>query len=487
MIDVATRIAGRYRVDARLGGGGMADVFDAHDEVLDRPVAVKLLRGIDEAGAARRFAEEIRLTARVNHPNIVALYDAGEHDGSPFLVLERVTGGTLATEMAAGPMEPRRVADMGEQLASALSHSHAAGIVHRDVKPSNILLTDERSVRLADFGIAVTATATRLTVTGTIAGSAGYVSPEQVLGTGAGAPSDIYALGLVLLECLTGAPPWSGTTVEVALARISADPPIPKNLPEGWAPLLRAMTARDPQDRPVIDAVGFALSRLAKDETYDTTLFAAPAPAPDRRVPAVAGMSLAVLLISAFVTLTSQSPTPVAVAANAPAVNVSVADSILEPAVQLSPAPALADREMRRVSDRREATRTAKRERAATERPRTVAAAPETTSDLGTGATAPEQTPLDDAPSVDAPELEVPSVPKTSTSVNIPKAEDVVSTPIDTVDPVEPVDEPDPVEPVTKLTGKDKAAVRRSTKADAERETQRTIERVIDSLSRTTK
>src|SRR5687768_8969317 len=178
VIDQATRIAGRYRIDARLGGGGMADVFDAHDEVLDRPVAVKLLRGIDEAGAARRFAEEIRLTARVNHPSIVALYDAGEHDGSPFLVLERVTGGTLAGEMADGPMEPRRVADIGEQLASALSHSHAAGIVHRDVKPSNILLTDDRRVRLADFGIAVTATATRLTVTGTIAGSAGYVSPE---------------------------------------------------------------------------------------------------------------------------------------------------------------------------------------------------------------------------------------------------------------------------------------------------------------------
>ena len=320
----------------------MADVFEAHDEQLDRPVAVKLLRGIDDAGAARRFAEEIRLTARVNHPNIVGLYDAGEHDGSPYLILERVTGGTLAGEMAGGPMEPRRVAALGEQLASALSHSHAAGIVHRDVKPTNVLLTNDGSVRLADFGIAVTATATRLTVAGTIAGSAGYVSPEQVLGSGAAEPSDVYALGLVLLECLTGAPPWSGTTVEVALARISADPAIPDDLPEGWAPLLAGMTARKPEDRPHIDLVGHALSRLAAGEPYDTSLVAPP-PAPDRRIPAVAGMSMLVLLLSALMVLTTDATPDVALAGAAPSVSVPAADRLLTPAVALSPSEAVPD------------------------------------------------------------------------------------------------------------------------------------------------
>lgn len=343
MIDSSTRIGGRYRIDARLGGGGMADVYDAFDEQLDRPVAVKLLRGIDEAGAARRFAEEIRLTARVNHPNIVQLFDAGEHDGSPFLVLERVTGGTLAGEMDGGGMEPHRVAALGEQLASALSHSHAVGIVHRDVKPTNVLLTDDGSARLADFGIATTATATRLTVTGTIAGSAGYVSPEQVLGSGAGAASDIYALGLVLLECLTGAPPWSGTTVEVALARISSDPYIPADLPAGWAPLLAGMTARNPEDRPHIDLVGHALSRLAHDEAYDTTLVAPPAPPADRRVPAVAGMSMLVLLLSALMVLTTDVTRDVAIAGAAPAVNMPAANALLQPAASLTQAEPVPD------------------------------------------------------------------------------------------------------------------------------------------------
>ena len=412
--DLATSIAGRYRIDARLGGGGMADVFDAHDVLLDRPVAVKLLRGIDDAAAARRFAEEIRLTARVNHPNIVALYDAGEHDGSPFLVLERVTGGTLAGEMSGGPLAPQRVATLGEQLASALSHSHAAGIVHRDVKPSNILLTDDGSVRLADFGIAVTATATRLTVTGTIAGSAGYVSPEQVLGTGAGAASDIYALGLVLLECLTGAPPWSGTTVEVALARISLDPPIPADLPEGWQTLLTAMTAREPAERPPIDLVGFALSKLAQEQPYDQALFAAPAAPRDGRIPAAAGMTMMVLLVAAFVTLTSGSPTQLAAAQGAAPVNVPVANAVLQPAVAPSPAPALADRGARQVSETPQ--RTTKRPAAtrSTETPadsaaRTVAQAP-TAPRASQGATDTVDTPAaDDLPTVKAPRLMPPA------------------------------------------------------------------------------
>jgi eukaryotic-like serine/threonine-protein kinase len=317
VIEVSSRVADRYRIDARIGGGGMADVFEARDEALDRDVAIKLLRGIDDPAAARRFAEEIRLTARLNHPNVVQLFDAGEHDGAPYLVLERVTGGTLSQAMTEEGMAAERVADIGRQTAAALEHAHAEGIVHRDVKPSNILLTAEGTVRLADFGIALTATATRLTVAGSVAGSAGYVSPEQVLGTGAGAASDVYALGLVLLECLTGQPPWSGTTVEVALARITADPPIPDSVPEAWRGLLTAMTARNPDDRPPMGVVATALEDLAAGRA--TMVFPTPVPAAAprrRRAPLTAVAALVLLLVAGAAVMlnrpTISDATPVA-------------------------------------------------------------------------------------------------------------------------------------------------------------------------------
>ena len=301
MLDLATTLDARYRVESRLGGGGMADVFEAYDTTLNRPVAVKVLRGIDDPAAARRFATEIRLTARLAHPNVVRLFDAGEHDGSPYLVLERVTGGTLAQIMATGPIPARRLAAIGAQLAAALAYAHEQGVVHRDVKPSNVLLADDETVRLADFGIALTATMTRLTVAGQVAGSAGYVSPEQVMGSGAGFASDVYALGLVLLESLTGEPAWSGTTVEVALARITADPPIPSTLPEGWQALLTAMTARDPQQRPPMAFVAEALSALAvgRPPLLPVVPVVPVAPAagrPSRRVPAVAVAAVVALL-----------------------------------------------------------------------------------------------------------------------------------------------------------------------------------------------
>ena len=464
VIDTSTRIAGRYRVDARLGGGGMADVYDAHDEVLDRPVAVKLLRGIDDADAARRFAEEIRLTARVNHPNIVALYDAGEHDGSPFLVLERVNGGTLAGEMAAGPMDPRRVAEIGEQLASALSHSHAAGIVHRDVKPTNVLMAADGSVRLADFGIAVTATATRLTVTGTVAGSAGYVSPEQVLGSGAGAASDIYALGLVLLECLVGAPPWSGTTVEVALARITADPPMPADLPQEWRVLLTAMTAREPDERPAVDLVGHALSRLAVGAEYETAFFAA-APTPDRRVPAVAGLSVVVLLLSALLVMSSNVTPGVAVAADEPVISISASDHLLSKAVVTPTELPVADSAADRAAQRRAAAQAARRDKARREaRLETAQAAQAPAAAASTAAdasSAPRSTATDSSTDDNtsqprtATRLDVPTVPVSSTTTT-------VDTPTTTTTPTRTVT----TTSTKKLKGLRKAAAQRAAAAD---------------------
>ncbi len=451
----------------------MADVLDAFDEVLGRPVAVKVLRGIDDPDAARRFAEEIRLTARVNHPNIVALYDAGEHDGSPYLVLERVTGGTLAAEMNAGPMDPRRIAAIGEQIASALSHSHAAGIVHRDVKPTNILLAADGSVRLADFGIAVTATATRLTVAGTVAGSAGYVSPEQVLGSGVGAPSDVYALGLVLLECLVGGPPWSGTTVEVALARLTSDPSIPDDLPDGWTTLLRAMTAREPDARPSIDLVGYALSRLAAEREYEAQLFVPAAPLQDARIPAVAGGSLVVLLLAAFLVLTTNgTPQPVADAAPQPQRAAVVTDIPLSKGIDRpvpraqaeAPAPAPApvkrgradrpdsmDRKAKQARQTARTPRSEPRSRAANvaarepERRRAaVTPSRTTTSRVTSKATSPRRRESD----------RTAVAPTTSTSVTT-----TTSTPRTTADPVDTISK--------KLKGRANAVTKRSAAADS--------------------
>lgn len=344
VIDVATLLDDRYRVERRLGGGGMADVYEARDLQLDRDVAVKLLRGIDDPAAARRFAEEIRLTARLNHPNVVRLFDAGEHDGSPYLVLERVAGGTLASEMFAGPMDPLRVAMLGEQIANALEHAHASGVVHRDVKPTNVLVTPDGMVRLADFGIALTTTATRLTVAGSIAGSAGYVSPEQVLGTGAGAASDVYALGIVLLECLTGQPPWTGTTVEVALARITADPPLPDLVPETWRGLLQAMTSRRPEDRPTMGMAAAALADLGAGRASSVT-FAVPAapPTPPRRGlgrgSAVAALLL-VLVAGSWVMTGREGVEP---AAAAPDASGAIAASVVHAAAVGPPAGQRAD------------------------------------------------------------------------------------------------------------------------------------------------
>lgn len=361
MLDLATTLGSRYRIEARLGGGGMADVFEAYDEALGRPVAVKLLRGIDDPAAARRFAEEIRLTARLNHPNVVRLFDAGEHDGSPYLVLERVAGGTLAQLMDTGAVEPAHAAALGAQLASALAYAHEQGVVHRDVKPSNVLLTADQTVRLADFGIALTATATRLTVAGSVAGSAGYVSPEQVLGTGAGPASDVYALGLVLLECLTGEPPWTGTTVEVALARLASDPPIPVELGPDWHRLLTGMTARAPEDRPPMVAVAFGLQQMAAGQQLPGDVAPLIVRPPRRRVPVLAAVGGLLLIGAAAAALVSPPRTAVA---DSPQTSNLIAESVVHGAAVPAVPTAGADAAGEDSAKNRKASRKGKRDRA---------------------------------------------------------------------------------------------------------------------------
>lgn len=250
-----TLAGGRYELGPVLGTGGMASVRRGTDTVLGRPVAVKVFRADMDEDGARRAEVEMQTLAALGHPGLVSVYDAGteEHpDGrppTPYLVMELVEGPTLAACCADGSLSPERLATIGAQLADALHYVHARGVVHRDVKPANILLSPN-GPKLADFGIARIVDSARHTGTGLTIGTAPYLSPEQVTGTPVGPPADIYALGLVLLEALTGRREYDGGPVECALARLHRAPAVPRSLPAPWPELLAAMTAREPADRP---------------------------------------------------------------------------------------------------------------------------------------------------------------------------------------------------------------------------------------------
>ncbi|MBO0827335.1 MAG: serine/threonine protein kinase [Streptosporangiales bacterium] len=199
-------LAERYEIEERIGGGGMADVYRALDRRLDRSVAVKVFRpGTDTAGR-NRFEAEARLVAGLAHAGLVPVYDVGLDGAAPFLVMQLVDGPTLAQQVATGPLSAGRTARIGMELARTLAYVHARGIVHRDVKPSNVLLDPTGRVLLTDFGVSRLVDAARMTATGQAIGTAAYLAPEQVRGATAGPAADVYALGLVLLECLTGEP-----------------------------------------------------------------------------------------------------------------------------------------------------------------------------------------------------------------------------------------------------------------------------------------
>jgi serine/threonine protein kinase len=243
-------LAGRYELAEQLGSGGAADVVRAVDLPLRRPVAVKVFRPGADPALEAGFAEEAALLARLQHPGLVTVYDAGVHDGRPFLVMQLIEGTTLRQRLQDGPLTPPEVRRLGALLAHALTHVHDTGIVHRDVKPSNILLDTEGRPYLTDFGIARLADATTRTDSGMFTGTAAYMSPEQVRGDRPGPPSDVYALGLVLLECLTGELEYPGTPLESAVARLHRAPEIPGGTPDTLRELLTAMTATEPEDRP---------------------------------------------------------------------------------------------------------------------------------------------------------------------------------------------------------------------------------------------
>ena len=256
-----TVLSGRYELLDQIGRGGMADVYRASDLRLERFVAVKLMR--DSAGDEsdhRRFVDEARTLAGLSHSGLVTVLDAGFGKGDqPFLVMELVEGPTIAEATATGPLPVDEVGSIGVQVAEALAYVHDHGVVHRDVKPGNVLLGGENRVKLADFGIARLLDAARHTRTGHLVGTVAYLAPEQVTGDDVTGCADIYSLGLLLLEALTGERQYPGTATEAALARLSRPPRIPEDLPAPWRRLLAEMTALDPSERPSAAEVAAAL------------------------------------------------------------------------------------------------------------------------------------------------------------------------------------------------------------------------------------
>ncbi|MET4782932.1 serine/threonine-protein kinase [Glaciihabitans sp. UYNi722] len=252
-------LSDRYRVTSIIGRGGMATVYRSDDIRLHRQVAVKLFAAGAANDDARRHGE-VDVLARLNHPNLVTLHDAhlaGAESVMPsYLVMELVDGPDLRSTLAQGPLRGHVSALIASDIAEALVAVHAIGVVHRDLKPANILLvptglpTPTHRAKLADFGIAHLVGADRMTTIGTVVGTASYLSPEQASGAEPGPEADIYALGLVVLECLTGERAYPGTIVEAMSARIDHDPSIPATIPDAWTALLSQMTARDPALRP---------------------------------------------------------------------------------------------------------------------------------------------------------------------------------------------------------------------------------------------
>jgi eukaryotic-like serine/threonine-protein kinase len=245
-------LAGRYRLEERIAAGGAGEVWRGRDTVLARAVAVKLLRPeyAQHPETLARFRAEARHAAGVSHPGIAQVYDYGD-DGQPFLVMELVAGPSLAGVLARGPLEAGAAMDVAAQAASALGAAHATGLVHRDIKPANLLVGTGGQVKITDFGIAHAAGSAPLTRAGTLIGTPAYLAPERVAGKPATPASDLYSLGIVCYECLTGAPPFTGTPVEVALAhQHGLLPALPAHVPWEVAALVTALTAKDPQARP---------------------------------------------------------------------------------------------------------------------------------------------------------------------------------------------------------------------------------------------
>ncbi|MFH8805417.1 serine/threonine-protein kinase [Streptomyces sp. NPDC017936] len=267
-VGVRELLADRYQLQELLGRGAMGDVWQATDQLLGRPVAVKLLR-TEEAADVDRFRLEAQTAARLNHPNVVGVYDFGSHHGRLYLVMELVDGWSLAQERSLrGTLPPHEAAAVAAQVATGLAAAHQQHVIHRDIKPANVMLTTDRTAKIADFGIARFAdhAASTLTATGKIIGTADYLAPERALGRPAQPASDIYSLGCLLYQLLTARAPFSGaTSLAVVQQHVGATPPPPDRLrpdiPKPLSDYVLHMLAKEPDHRPTAEQAADWLAR----------------------------------------------------------------------------------------------------------------------------------------------------------------------------------------------------------------------------------
>ena len=248
-------IQGRYVLEGPLGTGGMAEVWCARDERMERSVAIKFLSPVlaEEPEFLVRFFSEAQTVAKINHPSVVAILDFGEHEDRPYLVMEYVGGGSLA-DLVGQPLLPETAFEMVAAAARGAGAAHVAGLVHRDVKPANILLDEYCGAKIADFGIASSRAAERLTATGAAIGSPHYISPEQVSAAQVTPRSDVYSFGVVLFELLTGQKPFDAENVTaIAIAHVDKEPPVPSSINPDLPPAVDALVLRclskDPDER----------------------------------------------------------------------------------------------------------------------------------------------------------------------------------------------------------------------------------------------
>jgi eukaryotic-like serine/threonine-protein kinase len=303
--DQGTVLAGRYRLTERIASGGMGEVWRAADETLDREVAVKVLRpdAADDSGFAERFRAEARHMGALTHPNIGTVHDFGEDGGTAYLVMEFLEGEPLSTIIRdTAPMDPQLASDILFQVASALQSAHDAGVIHRDVKPANIVVDPDGYAKLTDFGISRALSEAPLTQTGEVLGTPHYLSPEQAQGQPAGPLSDVYALAVVGYEMITGERPFAGDSmVTTALAHVSTPaPPLPDDVPEPLRTVVMASLAKDPNQRP------------QSAEEFAQALRTAPEDLPDglRRA---AASAVAPVIVGVPLTLPPDMPLPTSV------------------------------------------------------------------------------------------------------------------------------------------------------------------------------
>ena len=282
---VGALLDGRYRVEARIATGGMSTVYRGLDVRLDRPVALKVMdaRYAGDQQFLNRFHREARAIASLKHPGLVAIYDQGNDPTHPFLVMELIEGGTLRELLRErGPMPPHAVVAVLRPVLGGLGVAHRAGLVHRDVKPENVLISDDGEVKLVDFGLVRAIAEAGTTSTSVILGTAAYLSPEQVVGSATGPRSDVYAAGIMAFELLTGTTPFSGdNAIGVANQRLDQDVPAPSSVIDGVPPQFDAFiacaTARNPDDR-FTDATAMSAALDAVAEELALPPFRVPAP-----------------------------------------------------------------------------------------------------------------------------------------------------------------------------------------------------------------